>query len=283
MRLTKLAWSICAVAILAALPIVSAPAQEPDIPSFWDSRERIAKPDLASLPRLRFLTTTDFPPFNYIDAQGRLTGFHVDLSRAICTRLAVMAKCQIQALPWDELADALARGDGEAILAGVAVTAQSRQRYAFTRPYLRLPARFLVRRDRSFEEPLDERMAGERVGVLTGSAHERILRELFSAAAPVPFETEAAMLAELKGGKIAAVFGDAMRLGYWQTGSDADGCCTFAGGPYLMPSYLGSGLAIATRPEDAALAAALDYALQAFSNDGGFAELYLRYFPTSIY
>ena len=84
-------------------------------------------------------------------------------------------------------------------------------------------------------------------------------------------------------GKIDAAFGDGMRFAFWLGGSDAAGCCRFAGGPYLAPEYLGSGMAIATRAGDPALAAAFDYALQEISIKGTFAEFYLRYFPVSFF
>ncbi len=40
-------------------------------------------------PSIRFVTTDDFPPFDFVDAGGRLTGFNVELARAICQRLAI--------------------------------------------------------------------------------------------------------------------------------------------------------------------------------------------------
>ncbi|TIT46268.1 MAG: transporter substrate-binding domain-containing protein, partial [Mesorhizobium sp.] len=80
--------------------LASARAAEPQVPVLWDAKERLPKPDLSALPRLRFLTTTDFPPFNFLDGAGRLSGFHVDLARAICAELGIAEKCQIQALPW---------------------------------------------------------------------------------------------------------------------------------------------------------------------------------------
>ena len=92
------------------------------MPVLWDAKERLPKPDLSALPRLRFLTTTDFPPFNFLDGAGRLSGFHVDLARAICAELGIAEKCQIQALPWAELEGALQKGEGEAIIAGIAAT-----------------------------------------------------------------------------------------------------------------------------------------------------------------
>ncbi len=111
-------------------------------------RERLVRPDISGMLRLRFLTTTDFPPFNFIDQADRLSGFHVDLARALCEELAMQTRCQIQALPYEQLADALDAGQGEAVLAGVAVTTELRERFRFTRPYLLLPARFLVNRQK---------------------------------------------------------------------------------------------------------------------------------------
>lgn len=270
-------------ALMLALAASGVRAAEPQIPVFWDAKERLPKPDLSQLPRLRFLTTTDFPPFNFLDAGGRLTGFHVDLARAICNELGIAERCEIQALPWDELDAALRRGDGEAIAAGVAISAQSRETYTFTRSFMRFPARFATRSKAPMSEPMVDKVAGKRVGVLAGTAHERLLRDYFPAARPVPYERQDDLFADLKQGKIDALFGDGMRLGFWLSGNDSENCCQFAGGPYLAPEYLGYGLAIATRPADTALTAALDYALQEVAVKGSFTELYLRYFPMSFY
>ncbi len=261
----------------------AARAAEPQPPMLWDANERLPKPDLTKLARLRFLTTTDFPPFNFLDTAGKLSGFHVDLARAICAELAVADKCQIQALPWAELDGALAKGDGEAIMAGVAVTQENREKYAFSRSYLQFPARFVMPKAKAVTEPLYEKLKGKRVGVVAGSAHERMLRDDFPEVTAAPFPTEAALFADIKAGKIDAAFGDGMRFGFWLAGSDAADCCRFAGGPYLAPEYLGTGLAIAVKPDDKDLAAALDYALQQIALKGTFAELYLRYFPVSFY
>ncbi len=280
MKLRRLALTVLA-AMLACGP--AARAAEPQPPMLWDANERLPKPDLTKLARLRFLTTTDFPPFNFLDTAGKLSGFHVDLARAICAELAVADKCQIQALPWAELDDALAKGDGEAIMAGVAVTQENREKYAFSRSYLQFPARFVMPKAKAVTEPLYEKLKGKRVGVVASSAHERMLRDDFPEVTAAPFPTEAALFADIKAGKIDAAFGDGMRFGFWLAGSDAADCCRFAGGPYLAPEYLGTGLAIAVKPDDKDLAAALDYALQQIALKGTFAELYLRYFPVSFY
>ncbi|MBE7183373.1 MAG: transporter substrate-binding domain-containing protein [Methylobacterium mesophilicum] len=261
----------------------AASAQEPDIPLLWEPRERLAAPDLSALPRLRFLTSTDFPPFNAIDAQGQLSGFHVDLARAICAELKLGDKCQIQALPWNELRPALLRGEGEAIIAGVAASGEARQTLGFTRPFLWFPARFVTLKDQVQAEPLAKSLKGKTVGVLADSAHEKMLRAEFAGLDVKPYAKPEELYRDLRTKKIAAVFGDGMRLSYWLAGEEGRGCCAFAGGPYLAPEYLGTGLSIAVKREDAALLAALDYALQAIATNGRFTELYLRTFPVGFY
>jgi polar amino acid transport system substrate-binding protein len=273
------------VAALLALLVTpwGARAQEPAIPSFWDTRERLPKPDLSGLERLRFLTTTDFRPFNFLDSAGRLSGFHVDLARAICKELDIVSRCQIQALPWEELEEALARGDGEAIIAGLAITEETRERLAFSRSYLQFPARFVVQKSSELDEPLHATINGKKVGVMAGSAHEQMLRNLFPGARPVTYSRKDWLFGDLKEGKLDAAFGDGMQLSFWLTGAESEGCCRFAGGPYLDPETLGPGLAIAAPLEDEELVQAFNYALSAVSAKGIFAELYLRYFPVSFF
>ncbi|RWK52361.1 MAG: transporter substrate-binding domain-containing protein [Mesorhizobium sp.] len=271
------------LAMTGAQWLTAARAAEPQVPVLWDAKERLPKPDLSALPRLRFLTTTDFPPFNFLDGAGRLSGFHVDLARAICAELDIAEKCQIQALPWAELEAALQKGEGEAIIAGIAATPESRSKYAFSRSYLQFPARFIMPKAKALTEPIFDRLRGKRVGVIAGSAHERMLRDYFGTVQVVPFAQLEELYDGLKIGKVDAGFGDGMRFAFWLGSSNAAACCRFAGGPYLAPEYLGSGMAIATRANDPALAAAFDYALQQISVKGTFAEFYLRYFPVSFF
>jgi polar amino acid transport system substrate-binding protein len=268
------------VTVSACLP---ARAADPAIPDFWSSTERLQKPDLSGLQRLRFLTTVDFPPFNFLDSDGQLTGFNVDLARAICAELDILDKCQIQGLPFGELGAALDKGEGEAVIAGLAITQESREEFAFSRPYLRFPARFVMPKPTALSEPIYNKITGLRIGVMAGSAHERMLRAYFPDAKPVTFTRQDWLYESLRDRKIDGAFGDGMRFSFWLAGTDSKGCCRFAGGPYLAPEYLGEGMAIAVAKDDFPLAEAFDYALREITVKGKFAELYLRYFPVSFY
>lgn len=261
----------------------ASPAAEPTIPDYWDEKEKLPRPDLSGLARLRFLTTVDFPPFNFIDGDGRLAGFHVELARALCRELQIMARCQIQALPWDELDEAVASGQGEALIAGTAITAQTRSLYGFSRPYLRFPARFIAPKASLMTEPMHAAVAGKRIGVVANSQHEAMLARYFPVAQAIAFSAPELLYEALRDGQLDGAFGDGMQLSFWLAGSSADGCCRFVGGPYLAPEFLGDGLAIAVPQANAELAQAFDHALREIGMNGIFAELYLKYFPVSFY
>ncbi|MBO6540830.1 MAG: transporter substrate-binding domain-containing protein [Rhizobiaceae bacterium] len=271
--------------LVAAFTVAVSPAHaaEPNIPQFWDAKERLSEPDLSRFARIRFLTTVDFPPFNFLDGNGLISGFHVDLARAVCDVLQVLDRCQIQALPWEELEGAIARGEGDALIAGLALTPERRLNYAFTRSYLRFPARFVVASGSTLEEPIYRNVSGRRVGVLAGSQHEKMLRDYFPEAKVVLYSREDWLYDGMRTGETDATFGDGLRLSFWLAGSDSANCCRFAGGPYIAPEYFGAGLAIAVRQGDAVLAEAFDYALREINMNGAFEELYLRYFPVSFF
>lgn len=273
--------------VAAQVFLVPALAQ-PDValPNHFDPRERLELPDLSEVDRVRFLTTTDFPPFNFLDEAGRLAGFHVDLVRALCETLNIEPRCEIQALPWSELKPALMNGQGEVIAAGIAVTDANRQELAFSRPFMKLPARFVERAETTkatLDREASEILPGKRVGVMAGSAHEAMLRTYFPRVKAVPFARPELMFGALKQEDVAAVFGDGVRLSFWLGSDVADDCCRFLDGPFFSSHFLGKGLALAVAPEDAALAAAFDHALLTLANNGRFAEIYLRYFPQGLY
>ncbi|WP_235918972.1 transporter substrate-binding domain-containing protein [Aureimonas psammosilenae] len=252
-------------------------------PNFWDQRQRLARVDLAARPRIRFLTSVDFPPFNFLDQQGRLTGFNVDLARMICEELEILPRCQIEAKPFAELVPSLKAGDAEAVIAGVAVTAEARADLAFTESYFRYPARFVSRQDAPLPAPDAAGLDKKRIGVARGSAHAAMLEAFFPKAERVEFDGREAALEALKRKEIAGVFGDGVFLSFWLDSDAAQNCCAFSGGPYLSERYLGEGLAIATLHKDEELAKAFDYALGQIVAEGRFSELMLRYFPTSAF
>src|SRR5690349_21188301 len=89
---------------------------------------------------IRFLTEGDYPPFNYLDEDNVLTGFNVDIARAVCLELA--AACDIQVRPWSELVPALRRSEADAIIASHAIGQGLLKVVDVTDRYYHTPGRF---------------------------------------------------------------------------------------------------------------------------------------------
>ena len=271
------------IALFCTVPLAAQETKPQSLPILFDARERLPKPDLSSLVRLRFLTSIDFPPFNFLDQNGKLTGFHVELARKICDELAISDKCQIQALPFGELQGALAASQGDAIIAGVAVTPELRKTFAFSRPFLMLPARFVRNLKASISGTTAASLSGHPVGVVKGTVHAAMLAAFFPAIKPVPFDDKDGLLAAVKDGKVDAAFADGLQLSFWVSSPAAEKCCALFDGPYLSQQFLGEGMTIMLRQQDADLTAAINHALATLSRDGRLQEIYLRYFPYGLY
>lgn len=281
MRFKKLLLPL--VVLLNAILVNIAHSQSVTIPNYWDPNVRYVKPNLQSAQRLKFLTTTDFPPFNFIDRKKRLSGFNIDLAREICLELEVLAKCQIQALPWNELQTALKSGEGDAIIAGLAVSPETRTELNFTHPYLKIPGRFITKRDKPLTEPLYKSLFKKRVGVVAGSSHQEFFDSAFGERGFEALPTRQLVFNALKEGTVDAVFTDALSASFWLTSPDSGDCCIFSGNAYLSEKYFGKGLSIATMKENKELNSGLNYALKQINDNGKFLELYLKYFPLGLY
>src|ERR1700729_2669083 len=131
------------------------------VPGFWDPRRRPERPDLSRIQAIRFLTDTDYPPFDYTGQDGNPAGLNVDLARLICEEIKV--SCTIQARSFDTLLEALDDNRGDAVIASIAPTADTRRRADFTDPYYRTPARFVARLDSPITEVLPERLEGKKI------------------------------------------------------------------------------------------------------------------------
>jgi polar amino acid transport system substrate-binding protein len=239
------------------------------------------KPDWSWLPVLRVLTEPDYPPFNYYDEEGQLTGFNVDLARAICRELAVT--CEINTAEWNTLIPSLRNGEADAIVASVAITAKSLSEVDFTSRYYATPARFASKAGSAIESISVAELKGKKIAVVRGTAHEAFLRDFFEGADIAPYATAAEARAALKAGEADLVFGDGISLMFWIQGTDSARCCEFKGEGYSEPRYFGDGAGIAVKKGNARLREVLDYALVRVKASGRYEELMLRYFPLPLY
>ena len=230
---------------------------------------------------VRFLTDSDFPPFNFYDEDGVLVGFNVDLARAICLELAT--SCDIKARTWEELFVGLKSGEADAVIAAHKVTSKALADVAFTDRYFHTPGRFAGRKETTDIDITPSGLDGKRIAVAKGSAHEAYLKAFFRDSPLVLFENADLAREALASSKADYVFDDGISLAFWLNGTLSRQCCEMKGGPFLEPKYFGDGLAIAVPKGDPEIRSLINDALKRVRASGRFEELVQRYFPVRIY
>jgi polar amino acid transport system substrate-binding protein len=274
----------CAALVLS-LPFlsagVSAATDAALTPSFSDPGLRLDRPNLTGIRAIRFLTSDDYPPLNFALNDGTLTGFNVEIARAVCEELEI--GCTIQARRFDTLIDSLVTGKGDAVVASIAATPATRSRIDFSKPYYQTPARFVVRKGAPPLNLTEAGLKGRTVGVVGGSAHEAYVKTFFSGAKTKPYPDVSALETALRAGEIDIAFADGLTMSVWLNGELSADCCRFAGGPYCESLYFGEGVGIAVRTDDNDLRKALNWALARLFSKGIYSEIYLKYFPIGFY
>jgi polar amino acid transport system substrate-binding protein len=249
-RLPLLAWVLTALAVVVILPAPALAQVRNDIvPDAWQGDALRPKPDMRGLEKLRFVTDSDYPPFHYLDEVGALTGFNVDLAKAICETLEV--QCEVKDVDWSDIFTTLDRGEADAAIASIRISAESLEKADFTSRYYATPARFVALKTNALKDIRPETLEGMKVGVAKGTGHEAYLKLSFPDVAIASFDTPEDATKALKNGAIDFVFGD--------------------------------GIGIAVKKGNRHLAEILNYGLEQVHASGRYEELFLRYFPMSFF
>jgi polar amino acid transport system substrate-binding protein len=148
-----------------------------------------ARAILAPEGRLRAAINCGNPVLARRAADGSLSGVSVELAHAFAQALGV----GLETIPYDGAGGVVADAGADAWdVAFLAVDPARGESLAYTRPYVRIEASFLVREDAPFAAPGDLDRAGVTIGVGTGAAYALHLGRAFSRATLRRYPTSAA-------------------------------------------------------------------------------------------
>jgi polar amino acid transport system substrate-binding protein len=262
------------ISLVLAFPIAAVAQGRPSVaPADPDSPGRRAA--------LRFITETDYPPFNYYDEDGQLSGLNVDLAKAICLELA--AACDIQVKPWDDMVAAVKRNEADAIIASHVVSTGLLRDVAVSDRYYYTPARFVGLKETIAAEVTPSGLSRRKIAVAKGTAHEAYLRAFFRLSEIQVYDNPELARDALRNKTAELLFGDGIGLVFWLNGEASKLCCEFKGGAFTEQFYFGDGVGILLNREDAPLRIQINSALKRLRDSGRVEELMLRYFPIRPY
>ena len=198
----------------------------------------------------------------------------------ICEELKIA--CTIQMRRFDTLLNSLDDNRGDAVMASIAVTPETRKRVDFSDPYYRTPARFVARRDVVDRTRCGPSSSKARRSRWSPAPRTRPFSRRCSpkrTCAPTPPPSWRAR--RLRKGDVDLLFGDGISLAFWLNGTDSQNCCAFRGGPFIESRYFGEGIGIAVKRGNDTLRQGFNWALFRLWEKGRFSDLWLRYFPIS--
>src|SRR3954469_7956039 len=236
----------------------------------------LAGPAAAQEPAdIRIATEGGFPPFNYVGPDGVLQGFEVDLGRALCAAMA--ARCTFVLQDWDGMIDALIAGRFDAVMSSMTITDERRQRIAFSKPYYRMPAAFVGRRDASFGGIGPAALAGKTIGAAAHGEHAAYLEDFYKQSRIKLYAKLEDASLDLATGRIDLVFGDKPALSRFLE-TPQGSCCRFVADAPQNPAYFGEGVGVGLRKDDKALKERFNRAIERVKADGTYDRIRAKYF-----
>ncbi|MFC5991144.1 ABC transporter substrate-binding protein [Limoniibacter endophyticus] len=222
---------------------------------------------------LKIGTEGAYPPFNYVESNGQLGGFDVDIAKALCEEMNVT--CEFVQQDWDGIIPALQAKRFDAVVASMSITDERKQQVDFTNPYYTNSLVFVAPKDGEFD-PANPGDAS--IGVQGGTIAETYAQDTYKEATVSPYPTQVEAWTDLQNGRLDAVLGD---FGVQQGFVDGDGkdCCEFKGESVAGGDKIG----IAVRKGETELAEKLNSAIKAIRENGKYKEINDKYFKIDVY
>lgn len=230
---------------------------------------------------VRIATEGARPPYNYVDADGALHGFDIDLARELCGRMKVT--CTFVQQDWDAIIPRLLANHYDAIMAAMDITEERRERIEFSVPYVRMPAAFAAARHRRIHGASPRALQGRSIGVEEKTRPKDWLDRNYPASTIRPYASLEEAMLDLANGRIDALLADKLALDeFLRTRKEAQ-CCKWLADVPRDPVFFGEGIGVGLRKEDNELKALFDQAIEDAVGDGSFARIRAKYFDFEIY
>ncbi len=230
----------------------------------------------ADIGKVVIATEGAYPPFNFVDANGELQGFDVDIAKALCEKM--QAECEIVAQDWDGIIPGLLAKKYDAIVASMSITEERKQKVDFTDKYYNTPAKFVAKKGSGIEIS-KEGLEGKIIGVQVSTIHENFARDTFGDVAEIKaYDTQENANLDLVSGRVDVIIADSVALdeGFLQTDMGKD--YEFVGPDFTDPKYFGEGAGIAVRKGETELRDAFNAAIDAIRADGTYKAINYKFF-----
>ena len=226
----------------------------------------------------KFAVDTYYPPFSFTDEKtGELSGFDVDIAKAVCQKMNVA--CEVVAVPFDEIIPQVESGRLDVGCAGFAYIEERARRLLYTDKYFRSSSLFLELPG-TFEDVRPETIRGKKVAVQAGTNQERYLRHDYGQVIEiVPVKGFEEIIDGINDQTFDLGFIDGL-AGYHYLKSDAGLGVDIIGDPYHI-SPGGNGMVL--RKDQEAFRDRINQAIEDLRLSGEYDAINIKYFEFNVY
>lgn len=232
---------------------------------------------------IRFATEGAYPPFNDLDASGKLIGFEVEFVQALCQ--AIKAKCVLSRTNWSDAFTRLNARHFDAVIDSIVITDARRQQVAFTDKYLSIPNTYIAKSSKfpwAYIAP--QTLEGYRLGIQSDSVFDSYASDpAFRKVKVLRYGKAPEMYAALVKGDVDIVL-DSMASAYYGFLNTAEGRkFSFVGSPIRNRALNGDGEGIAVRKGDQDLLQLLNRGIAETLKNGSYHRIAGKYFVFDPY
>lgn len=219
---------------------------------------------------MAFALSGKYPPFNFVNDQGQLDGFDVEIGRTLAQRSGL--KGAPLATAWDGIIAGLLATKYDAIIGSMAITDKRKEAVNFTAPYYRSGAQ-LFSSANGLKAVAD--LNGKKVGVVLGTTYEEWVRKNMPDVQVVTYKGDPEMILELGNRRIDGFITDKL-VGL--IAIKEKNAPVRMVGDLLYPELIG----IAVNKKNPQLLGALNQALQDIQADGTYAKISQKWFGADV-
>ncbi len=228
----------------------------------------IALAGAANAQTVRLGTEGAYAPWNFLDDNGNVAGFEIELGNELCKRAELT--CEWVVNEWDSIIPNLQAGNYDAIMAGMSITDERKESIDFSDNYFPPdPSKYVAAAGAEFDL---ENPSGLKIGVQGATIQHAYVEENFSANNTIQaYETADQAMADLLAGNLDVILADS---GYLEPIIAGNPAIAFTGPDVLI----GGGVGIGLRKQDDELEQKLNAAIKAVKEDGTLDSLIAKWF-----
>lgn len=221
-----------------------------------------------------------YPPFSQVGTDGKLTGFDIDITNALCVQMK--AQCTMVTTDFDGLIPSLQARKIDAAIASMSITEERQKVVDFTDKYYRTPARFVAKKGATLNvSPAG--LKGKRIGVQRSTTHDRFATDTFKDSEIVRYAKQDDVYLDLSAGRLDGALLDWIAASEGFLKSPAGKDFAFQGPIFIDFKYFGVGAGIALRKGDTALKNDFNAAIKAIRANGTYKKIQDKYFDFDVY